>query len=212
MEGQIATAGPDKSGYEVRAEDVSVMRGERLVLRNLSLTVGSGVAIVLTGPNGSGKTTLLRVLAGLIRPTAGRVSWRGGNPGNDVAEHGEHVAYVGHQDAVKLGLTVTENLKFAAAVSRRPIERALACLRLEPLADLPVRRLSAGQRRRLALSRLLLSNAPLWLLDEPTLALDAGSIDRFGTMLAEHRRTGGMIVAATHVPLPLTDTISFQLG
>lgn len=212
MEGQNATPGPDKSGYRVDAENVSVIRGDRVIFRNLTLTVKSGAAVVLSGPNGSGKTTLLRVLAGLLSPSGGRISWSGRNPANDIAEHGEHVAYVGHQDAVKLGLTVRENLGFAAAVSRLPVDRALECLRLEPLAEFPVRRLSAGQKRRLALSRLLLSNAPLWLLDEPTLALDTGSIGHLEAMLAGHRRAGGMIVAATHVPLPLSDITHFQLA
>ncbi|HEY4172426.1 MAG TPA: heme ABC exporter ATP-binding protein CcmA, partial [Rhodopila sp.] len=185
------------------AEDLAVFRGERLLLRDLSFTVPSGGALVLAGPNGSGKSTLLRLLAGLVRPAAGRVSWDGIDALVDPARHGRRVAYVGHQDAVKPGLTVTENLHFAASVSGRPIAGALAALGLEALADLPARMLSAGQKRRLALSRLPLSNAPLWLLDEPTLGLDTGSIERFGTLLAAHRTNGGIVVAATHVPLPL---------
>ncbi len=110
---------------------------------------------------------------------------------SDLAGHGRRVAYLGHQDAVKPGLTVTENLRFAAAVSGRPIDAALAALGLEALADLPARMLSAGQKRRLALSRLVLSAAPLWLLDEPTLGLDTASIERFGSLLAAHRARGG---------------------
>jgi heme exporter protein A len=141
------------------AEDVAVFRGERLLLRDLSFTVASGGALVLAGPNGSGKSTLLRLLAGLVRPAAGRVSWDGIDALVDPARHGRRVAYVGHQDAVKPGLTVTENLRFAAAVSGRPIAGALSALGLEALADLPARMLSAGQKRRLALSRLALSDA-----------------------------------------------------
>ena len=107
---------------------------------------------------------------------------------------------------------MTENLRFAAAVSGRPIDAALAALGLEALADLPARMLSAGQKRRLALSRLLLSAAPLWLLDEPTLGLDTASIERFGGLLAAHRAGGGMVVAATHVPLPLPDAAGLRLN
>lgn len=194
------------------AEDIAVFRGERLVLHDLSFTVPSGGALVLAGPNGSGKSTLLRLLAGLVRPAAGRVLWDGADALGDLAGHGRRVAYVGHQDAVKPGLTVTENLHFAASASGRPIAAALSALGLQALAELPARMLSAGQKRRLALSRLMLSTAPLWLLDEPTLGLDTGSIERFGALLAAHRASGGMVVAATHVPLPLTDAAGLRLS
>ena len=194
------------------AEDAAVFRGERLVFRDLSLTVPAGGALVLAGPNGSGKSTLLRLLAGLMRPAAGRVLWDGADAFLDLAAHGRRVAYLGHQDAVKPGLTVTENLRFAATVSGRSIAAALTAVGLEALAELPSRMLSAGQKRRLAVSRLLLSTAPLWLLDEPTLGLDSASIDRFGGLLAAHREAGGMVVAATHVPLPLTDAAELRLG
>jgi heme exporter protein A len=194
------------------AEDVAVFRGERLVFHDLSLKVPAGGALVLAGPNGSGKSTLLRLLAGLVRPAAGRLLWNGDDALTDLAEHGRRVAYLGHQDAVKPGLTVTENLRFSAAVSSRPILVALEALGLDDLADLPARMLSAGQKRRLALSRLLLSTAALWLLDEPTLGLDAASIDRFGVLLAHHRAAGGMVVAATHVPLPLPGAAELRLS
>jgi heme exporter protein A len=212
LEGQDDPPPSDNAGYEIGLENLSVIRGERLIFRNLSLTVKSGGAVVLAGPNGSGKTTLLRVLAGLIRPTAGRVLWQGKNALEDLTEHGERVAYVGHQDAIKPGLTVAENLAFAAAVSRRPVAAALNSLRLTALAAVPGRQLSAGQKRRVALTRLLLSSAPLWLLDEPTLGLDTASIDGFGSMLADHRNVGGMVVAATHVPLPMSDVTEFRFA
>jgi heme exporter protein A len=199
-------------GYVLAAEDVAVFRGERLVFAGLSFRVPAGGALVLAGPNGSGKSTLLRLLAGLVRPAAGQILWNGADALADLAGHGRLVAYLGHQDAVKPGLTVTENLHFAAAVSRRPIPAALEAVGLEALADLPARMLSAGQKRRLALSRLVLSSARLWLLDEPTLGLDTGSIERFGTLLAEHRAAGGIIVAATHVPLPLPDAAGLRLS
>ena len=193
-------------------EDVAVFRGERLVFRDIGFRVPVGGALVLAGPNGSGKSTLLRLLAGLVRPAAGRVLWDGVDALADLAGHGRRVAYLGHQDAVKPGLTVAENLRFAAAVSGRSIGAALAAVGLEALADLPARMLSAGQKRRLALSRLVLSAAPLWLLDEPTLGLDTAAIERFGVLLAAHRAGGGMVVAATHVPLPLPDADGLRLS
>ncbi|HEX2940184.1 MAG TPA: heme ABC exporter ATP-binding protein CcmA [Rhodopila sp.] len=192
-------------------QEAAVFRGETLVLRDVSLTVPAGGALVLAGPNGSGKSTLLRLLAGLVRPVAGRVLWDGRDALADLAEHGARVAYVGHQDAIKPGLTVAENLRFAAAISGGSVADALQALNLSPLADLPARMLSAGQKRRLALSRLALSRALLWLLDEPTLGLDTASIERFGRLLSAHRAKGGIVVAATHVPLPMADTAEFRL-
>jgi heme exporter protein A len=194
------------------AEGLAVFRGERLIFRDLSFVVPASGAMVLAGANGTGKSTLLRTLAGLMRPVAGRVLWGNADALSDLAEHGRRVAYVGHLDAVKPGLTVAENLRFAARVAGKPVAAALEAVELGQLAELPARMLSAGQKRRLALSRLVLSNAPLWLLDEPTLGLDTVSIEGFGTLLAAHRASGGIVVAATHVPLPLPDTITFRLG
>jgi heme exporter protein A len=142
---------------------------------------------------------------------AGRLLWNGEDALADMAEHGRRVAYLGHQDAIKLGLTVTENLRFATSVSSRPVIEALEAVGLSHLADLPARMLSAGQKRRLAISRLARSGAKIWLLDEPTLGLDTASIERFGTMLARFRARGGMIVAATHVALPLVDVTEVRL-
>jgi heme exporter protein A len=194
------------------AESLAVFRGERLVFRELSFVVPAAGAIVLAGANGSGKSTLLRTLAGLMRPMAGRVLWQNTDAFSDLAEHGRRVAYAGHLDAVKPGLTVAENLRFAARIGGTTVSAALDALDLRQLAELPARMLSAGQRRRLALSRLVLLNAPLWLLDEPTLGLDTASMERFGALLAAHRASGGIVVAATHVPLPLPDAITFRLG
>ncbi|HQT75997.1 MAG TPA: heme ABC exporter ATP-binding protein CcmA [Rhodopila sp.] len=192
-------------------QEAAVFRGETLVLRDISFTIPAGGALVLAGPNGSGKSTLLRLLAGLVRPVAGQVLWDGQDALADLADHGARVAYLGHQDAIKLGLTVAENLHFAAAISGGSVADALQALNLSPLAELPARMLSAGQKRRLALSRLALSRAALWLLDEPTLGLDTASIERFGTLLSAHRAKGGIVVAATHVPLPMADTAEFRL-
>ncbi len=188
-------------GLEVR--DLAAMRGERLVFAGLGFGVRHGGALLLEGANGSGKSTLLRVLAGLGRAELGEVRWDGAEVS------AETVAYVGHLDAVKPGLGVAENLAFwggAAAVAG-----ALARVGLAGLAELPARMLSAGQRRRLALARLVLSAAPVWLLDEPTLGLDAASVAGLGGMLAEHRGRGGVVVAATHLPLPLPGAETLRL-
>jgi heme exporter protein A len=187
----------------LRAEGLIAIRGERLVFQDVSFMLSEGGALILSGRNGSGKSTLLRLLAGLARPDAGRLSWNGVDAFADRTEHGTRVALLGHQDALKPGLTAAENLAFAATLSGRSVGAALADLDLTDLADLPARMLSAGQKRRLALARVSLSAAPLWLLDEPTLGLDDPAVDRLGLLLERHLQGGGMIVAATHVTLPL---------
>lgn len=194
----------------LQAEGLAAFRGERLVFSGVGFTVAPGGALVLTGPNGSGKSTLLRLLAGLVRAAAGHVLWRGEETLADLIAHGTRVAYVGHLDAVKPGLTAAENLHFWGG--RNAVERALALLGLTPLRDLPARMLSAGQKRRLALARLALSSAPIWLLDEPTLGVDAASVERFGALLATHRAAGRVVVAATHLPLPLPDAANLALA
>ncbi len=196
----------------LQTESVAAFRGERLVLRDITLRVPAGGALLLVGPNGSGKSTLLRLLAGLLRPAAGRVLWQGEDALADPAAHGARLVYVGHQDAVKPGLTAAENLRFAAVAGGGEVAVGLAAVGLTALADLPARVLSAGQKRRLALARLAVSSALLWLLDEPTLGLDAAAVDRFGGLLADHRARGGVVVAATHLPLPLADAAELRLG
>ena len=171
------------------ADRISVFRGERLVLQDVSFSVPPGGALLLLGPNGSGKSTLLRVLAGLKRPEAGTLSGAAG------------VAYLGHQDAVKAGLTPREMLGAGA----------LGSMGLADLAELPGRMLSAGQRRRVAVARVVASGRPVWLLDEPTLGLDDASVAMLGDVIAAHRSRGGRVVTATHVALPLDDAMSLRL-
>ena len=192
----------NKAGETVlTADGLAVIRGERLVFAGLGFSVAAGGALLLVGPNGSGKSTLLRLVAGLVRAEAGRLLWQGEDALADLAQHAGRVAYLGHLDAVKPGLTVAENLLVWGLRDR--VAPALDMVGLASLADLPAKMLSAGQRRRLALARLALHRVPIWLLDEPTLGLDTASVDRFGTMLAAHRGAGGVVLAATHLPLPL---------
>jgi heme exporter protein A len=189
------------------AEDLACRRGERLVFAGLSFRLPPGGALVLTGTNGSGKTSLLRLIAGLIAPAAGRLAWGAAPIDADLAGHRTHLHYVGHQDGVKPGLTVCETLIFWAALrgcnigcGASELDMALTAFALEPIADWPCRWLSAGQRRRLALSRLFLTPASLWLLDEPFSALDQDNQNRLERAVTVHRAAGGRIALATHIP------------
>ncbi len=197
-------------GAVLQAQGLAAFRGERLVFQGLSFTVTEGGALLLVGPNGAGKSTLLRLLAGLLRAASGRLLWRGEDAMADLARHGGRVGYLGHLDAIKPALTALENLRLWA--DRAAALAALEQARLGPLAELPARMLSAGQRRRLALARLALRRAPIWLLDEPTLGLDAAATERLGAQLATHRAGGGVVVAATHLPLPLPDAARLALA
>ncbi len=195
----------------LQAEALAAIRGERLIFRDLSFAAPPGAALLLVGPNGAGKSTLLRLLAGLLAPAAGTLTWDGADTLDDLAAHGRRVAYLGHQDAIKPGLTARENLAFAATAGGGDPGAALAAVGLADLADLPARLLSAGQRRRLALARVSLARAPLWLLDEPSLGLDTAAVARLGGVLAAHRAAGGIVLAATHLPLPLPDAGELRL-
>jgi heme exporter protein A len=176
-------------------------RGERDVFLELGFRVEAGGALVLRGPNGSGKSSLLRCMAGLLSPIAGELAWDGRPIALDPEAHRARLHYVGHLDAIKPVLTVAENLRTWAALrgaSTGAIGEALARLAIDGLARLPARLLSAGQRRRLALARLLVAPAQLWLLDEPTNALDDEGAARFAEIVADHRAKGGLVVLATH--------------
>jgi heme exporter protein A len=195
----------------LEAAGLASIRGERLVFSGLGFRVAAGGAILLVGPNGSGKSTLLRLVAGLVRAEAGELRWNGADALADLPEHAARVGYLGHLDAVKPGLTVAENLSVWGVRAR--VAAALDAVALTALADLPAKMLSAGQRRRLALARLALRpEAKIWLLDEPTLGLDVASVARFGTMLAGHRAAGGVVLAATHLPLPLPGAVELSLA
>jgi heme exporter protein A len=182
------------------------LRGERLVFAGLNFALAPGSAMLLTGANGTGKSTLLRILAGLGRLEAGTLLWNGENALADREAHARRTAYLGHLDAIKPGLTAAENFMGGN------IQAGLAAMHLAPLADTPARMLSAGQKRRLALARLSVSPATIWLLDEPTLGLDTASVERLGAMLATHRAGGGIVIAATHLPLPLPSASVLNLA
>ncbi|RFD19247.1 heme ABC exporter ATP-binding protein CcmA [Komagataeibacter melaceti] len=195
----------------LEVENISVFRGERLVLDRVGFTLEAGSALLLTGPNGAGKSTLLRVLAGLRKPEGGHVLWSGVDTLADRSEHASRVAYLGHQDALKPGLTLRENLTLAARSGGGDPDSCMKSLNILGLADLPARMLSAGQKRRAALARVLLARAPLWLLDEPSLGLDMNTMDLLGTLFAAHRQAGGIVIATTHVPLPLPNARTLAL-
>jgi heme exporter protein A len=170
---------------------------------------------VLRGPNGSGKSSLLRLLAGFLMPAAGRLAWAGAAIGDDLGSHRARLHYVGHLDAVKSLLTVRENLAFALALGGTgagALEATLGGFDLEALADIPARYLSAGQKRRLALARLLAGARPLWLLDEPGVGLDAANRVRLEQALAAHRAAGGLAVLATHGDVAVGDALLLELG
>jgi heme exporter protein A len=181
------------------------IRGEQAVFAGLDLTLNPGRALLLSGPNGSGKSSLLRVLAGLLPPADGRIDWEGVDISDDRDAHRTRVAYVGHSDPLKPSLTVAENLSFWAGLCGfdPDIEPALVQFSIEKLADVPVRYLSAGQRRRVTLARLALSQnsqagPTLWLLDEPATGLDAGAVSMLANTILAHLSNEGVAVISTH--------------
>ncbi|HVO13703.1 MAG TPA: heme ABC exporter ATP-binding protein CcmA [Alphaproteobacteria bacterium] len=185
--------------------DLSCIRAERLVFQGVGFDIASGGALKLTGPNGSGKSSLLRLMAGLLRPASGTLAWNGGDPADEPGEFRAALRYLGHQDAVKPALTVAENLDFWASLAgaRGDGTAALSAFGLAALAPLPARFLSAGQRRRLALARLVAAPGRLWLLDEPTVGLDRASVAALEAAVARHRDAGGLVVVATHTEIAL---------
>ncbi|HMF05839.1 MAG TPA: heme ABC exporter ATP-binding protein CcmA [Methylocella sp.] len=186
------------------ASNLTIERGGRTVIANLSFELNAGTCLEVTGPNGAGKSTLLRALAGFLPLCSGAVSLSPA-PQETLSQLAH---YVGHADALKTLLTVTENLEFLASLldaglGGLPVAEALAKLGLAHAANLPVAYLSAGQKRRAALARLIAINRPIWLLDEPLTALDAGSRGLVRQIMAGHLAQGGLIIAATHAALGL---------
>ncbi|MGE5766698.1 MAG: heme ABC exporter ATP-binding protein CcmA, partial [Bacteroidota bacterium] len=167
-------------------------RGGRDVFAGLDFALPAGGALLLTGPNGSGKSSLLRLMAGLLRPASGALLWDGRPVAEEAEAHAARLHYLGHLDAVKPVLTVVENLQFWAALrgGASAVDRALDAFALTGLAAVAGRLLSAGQRRRLALARLVAAPAELWLLDEPSVGLDHASVGRLAAAIAAHRAGG----------------------
>jgi heme exporter protein A len=181
--------------------EVSCVRGGREVFSRLSFEANSGDALAVVGPNGSGKTSLLRLIAGVLAPAGGSIALEGGEAELTLPEQSH---YLGHRDALKPALSVAENLSFwrdflGGATS--DAAESLSTVELDHAAQLPAAFLSAGQRRRLSIARLLTVRRPVWLLDEPTNALDASGQKMFAGLMADHLSRGGLIIAATHTPL-----------
>lgn len=189
----------------ISAEALSIARGERVLFEDLAFTVSAGEALALTGANGAGKTSLLRAVAGLIRPRAGEISFASAEGPLDPDEaRGRGLHLLGHFDGLKPNRTAWEELSFQAVWAGGDPASARAAaeaLELQPLLELDVRKLSAGQRRRLAFARLIAAPRPVWLLDEPLAPLDAARRTRMSELMAAHLADGGMILAAVHDPL-----------
>ncbi|WP_426612656.1 heme ABC exporter ATP-binding protein CcmA [Bradyrhizobium sp. McL0616] len=186
---------------QLSGRGVTCVRGGREVFAGLDFAAISGEAVAVVGRNGSGKTSLLRLIAGLLIPADGTIALDGGDAELTLPEQ---CHYLGHRDALKPALSVAENLSFWADFlggARFDAAESLTAVGLDHAADLPAAFLSAGQRRRLSLARLLTVRRPVWLLDEPTTALDAAGQDMFGGLMRDHLASGGLIIAATHAPL-----------
>ncbi len=193
-------------------DKLSSVRGSRTLFADLSFDVSAGQSLLVTGPNGAGKTTLLRTIAGFLRPYAGRVALEEGQPDHTLSEQ---CHYVGHLNAVKASLTVAENADFWSAFlggARNRVDTALATFGLAALRDIPAGYLSAGQKRRLGLARVLLAERPIWLLDEPSAALDEGAQRTLLEAVNAHLAAGGMVVAATHARLAFAGPRELRLG
>ena len=196
------------SAQEVlQVDKVHVWRGERHVLQGVSLTLGCAELLHVSGPNGTGKTTLLRVICGLLRPEQGQVAWRGRPIAEARTEYQADMAYASHEPALKSDLSAFENLQFSVGLKRRvpPLElrSALATVGVAACADLPARVLSAGQRRRVAMARVLAMQAGLWLLDEPFTNLDTAGEQLMSQLLQSHVLAGGSAVVIAHHELSL---------
>lgn len=195
------------------AEKLSGERGGETIFSDIAFALSVGEALVVTGPNGAGKSTLLRIVAGLLPPAAGQVTLDGGGEEQPTVAAASH--YLGERNAMKPALTVGENLAFWQEFlgdAHLSVDEALETVGLPDIAHLPFGYLSTGQRRRVATARLLASHRPVWLLDEPTAGLDHASAEHFGDLMTAHLEDGGIVVAATHLPLGLEGATELRMG
>lgn len=195
--------------------ELAARRGGRVVFAGLDFAARPGEIMTVTGANGTGKSTLLRLLAGLGAPHDGMIAWNGRKIADEPEQHRARVAYLGAADALAPTLTLAENLRFAASLRggrTELVDAAIDALALRDIAGRPARQLSQGQRRRAALARLMVAQAALWLLDEPTIALDDAATGLLGQAIARHSRQGGVAVVATHAALPIAATTDIHLG
>jgi len=193
------------------ASDLACRRGGREVFAGVAFSVAAGEALAVSGRNGSGKSSLLRLVAGLLRLASGRLALEGGDPDLTI---GEQAHYLGHQDALKPSLSVGENLRFWAEFlgdTAADFTQPLAAVGLDALTDLPAAYLSAGQRRRLSIARLLAVKRPIWLLDEPASTLDLAAQRRLTELMRTHLAAGGLILAAAHGPVGLDGARELRL-
>lgn len=184
--------------------NLKVTKGGRCLAKDLEFKIESGNMLLLNGENGSGKSTLLRIMAGLSNPTSGKIYWNNEFVNDNLPEHFERIIYVGHSTAIKSNLTLKENLKYWQKIHlggkdiSSQLEHSLEIFNLTTSSDLPARCLSSGQTRKLALARLMLKPASLWLLDEPTVGLDTAGLRSLITLLNNHCESGGIVIMASH--------------
>ena len=202
------------TNFELSANDLSAVRGERLLFKQLNFSLKNGTVLYLQGANGTGKTTLLRMLCGLSKPYSGVINWCGNNINDLAEEFHQHVVYIGHLPSIKEDLTALENLQFSLALTGELFNLAQASEVLNMLGlarglHLPTRMLSQGQKRRVALARLWLQDLPLWILDEPFTALDVDATKLLKQKIERFANAGGMVVLTTHQEM-LIDAPNFM--
>jgi len=197
----------------LHVQSLTCIRQDRLIFKSVELSLSSGEILWVKGRNGAGKSSLLRILAGLLKPASGIVSWDGTDVEQEPEQYQQNLRYVGHQDALKTAYTARENLNFwSQYTGTNNVAAALEAFQLQTIADHPVRILSAGQKKRSNLARLIACPAPLWILDEPVSSLDTDYIDLFKNLLETHVKAGGMALLATHPDLGLQSARHLDLN
>lgn len=209
-------AGQQTGEAVLRARGLTCIKGERLLFSDVDVDLREGEALQIHGSNGSGKTTMLRILCGLTLQTEGEIYWHGEDIASERGRYFAEMAYVGHTNGIKLELSPLENLRFSRALEKHPsdldLDDALARLDLQGFEDVPARTLSAGQRRRVALARLLTCEARLWILDEPFTSLDRASCAAIEHLLHEHVTTaGGMVIFTSHQHVELAEDVCREI-